>query len=153
MTMSNDEVSEVVEGVVTGLRSSLVEELQKWVLAQQKDKLERVLDLNCEDDAQRRALRETVKFGHKARQWVESPEGEMALQSLDKLAKLLGTPEGAEKIRTLESLAESLNETDRWIKSRVWKGAVVGLLMLAFLGVQSWDGIKRMASSALQILH
>lgn len=153
MTMTNDEVAEVVEGVIKGLRESIVDDMKKWVLVQQKDKLERVLDLNCEDDAQRRAMRETVKFGHKSREWIESPEGKAALESLGKLAKLLGTPEGAEKIRTLESLAESLNETDRWIKSKIWKAAVVGLVMLAFIGVQSWDSIKRLATSIIDMAN
>lgn len=145
MELSDEDTAKIANAVAHEVGKGLLPGIQEWFLREQKLKFERVLDIdNCDDPEQRRRVRETIQFGHQAREWVKSAEGKAALDSLDKLAKLLATDEGTDKLRTLERLADNLNNTENWVKSRLLQAVAIGLLMVAYIGFQSWDSIKRL---------
>lgn len=147
----SDKDAELIAGkVVDDLRSGLLGEMQAWVVAQQKNKFEITFGINCEDEAARRKMRKTVEFGERAHSWFESDQGQRSMEALSELAKMLGTEEGAEKIDTLKRFASVIAGTEKWIASRMVKAIALGILALAFIGLQSGEAMREMWKSALR---
>jgi hypothetical protein len=142
--------AELVAGkVAQDLRAGLLKDAQEWVRAYAKNKFELTLGINCEDEDERRQTRKTVEFGHKSRDWFESEKGQKSMEALERLVKMLGTEEAAEKLRTLERFAKAMNGAEKWVASRFVKALAVGLLAIAFIGLQSGEALREMWKNAL----
>jgi hypothetical protein len=143
--------AELISGkLAEDLRNGLLRETQDWVKAYNKTKFELTLGINCEDEDERRETRKTVEFGHKSRQWFESEKGQKSMEALERLVKMLGTEEGAEKLQTLERFAKAISGAERWVASRFVKALAVGLLAIAFIGLQSGEALREIWKNALR---
>jgi len=150
MELSDKDAELIASKVVADLRAGLLQETQDWVKAYAHNKFEITLGINCNDDSHRRRMRKVVEFGEKAHLWFESEQGQRSMEALSELAKMLGTEEGAEKIDTLKRFASAIAGTEKWIASRFVKALAIGLLALAFIGLQSGEAMRDMWKNALR---
>jgi hypothetical protein len=150
--LSDKDAELIASKVAADLRAGLLRETQDWVKAYTKNKVEITLGINCEDQEERREMRKTVEFGHKSRLWLDSNEGKKSMEALGALAKMLGTDEGAEKLQTLERFANMIGGAEKWVASRFVKALAVGLLAIAFLGLQSGEAVREAWKNALRAI-
>jgi len=153
--LTRDDVkSALAETIRSGVLDEYIRAIARTVAIEvTSDKLEKTLGVNCFDQDRRAETRKDMEHVRETRSWSESEEGKATISALTALAKMLGTKEGEEKLATLESLATTLNSTERWLKSRFARAAIIGFFVLAGVGLTSIEAFREIGKSLMRALQ
>jgi hypothetical protein len=166
--MSESLSHEEFERLVDAIAQRCVDKMQPIVQEQIKKftdmKVELLTGIDCNDIQARARMRQTVEFGHEARDWFHSiegkttidamrdlagmiatPEGTAKLAALERLGQTLTTKEGADRFGALERFAETLTATESWARSRVMQAAIIGAIGVAAAGAFGLEPLKHIA--------